>query len=69
MGNIIVVNIINWHANHGENSNDIVLWKERFWEFVNDFFERLIVLFYDNAKRTISIFDNINYLAYHRVVL
>jgi hypothetical protein len=67
--NIIFVNIIEWDTNHGENSENILFWKKLLWILFDNIFEALITLFHDNAWKIGLIFDYVNYLANHGVIL
>jgi hypothetical protein len=63
------VNVIEWDANHGKNPNNILFWKMLLWIFSQNSFKASITLFHDNAWSITFIFDSINYLADHRVIL
>jgi len=67
--NVIFVNEIHCHANHCENSKDVVFWKKLLWIFFDDFFETLIALFHDDARKVRFVFDNINNLTNQWVIL
>ena len=66
---IIFVNMIECDANHCENSNNIIFWKKLLYVFFDNVFKASVTFFHYYAWKISLIFDNINYLAYHWVVL
>jgi hypothetical protein len=67
--NIIFVNIIKWNANHGENSKNVTFCKGLVRVFFDDTFKTAIAFFHDNTWEICIIFDSINNLANHGVIL
>jgi hypothetical protein len=69
MNDIIFVNVIDSNAYHCENSYNILLSKKLLWVFFDDTFETSIALFHYNAWIICFVFDNVNNLTYHWVIL
>jgi hypothetical protein len=69
MDDIIFVNVKDSHAYHRENSNNILFRQKLLWVFFDDTFETSIALFHYNAWKIRFVFDNVNNLANHWVVL
>jgi hypothetical protein len=69
MDYVIFVNVKQTHAYHRENSKNILFGKKLFRVFTDDFFETLIALFHYYAWKICIVFDNVNNLANHGVIL
>ena len=68
MHNTIFVNIIEWDADHCENSENLFFWNQLlFLVSLDNICQTLIAFFHDNAWKTMLIFDDVNDLANHRV--
>jgi hypothetical protein len=68
MDDAIFVDVIKSHADHGENSKN-VLFRKKFRVFSDDVLETLIALFHYYARKISSVFDNVNNLTNHWVIL
>ena len=69
MNDIIFVNVKDSHAYHCENSKNKLFRKKIFRVFFDDTFETSIALFHYNAWIIRFVFDNVNNLANHWVIL
>jgi hypothetical protein len=69
MNDIIFVNVKDSHTYHCENSKNILFRKKLFRVFFDDIFETSIALFHNNAWKIRFVFNNVDNLANHWVVL
>jgi hypothetical protein len=69
MNYAIFVDVIKSHADHRENSKNILFMKKFFRVFSDDVFETLIALFHYYARKISSVFNNVNNLTNHWVIL
>ena len=68
MHNIISVNIIEWNADHCENSKNVFFWNKLLFLVALDYFlQALITLLHYNARIILLIFDDIDNSTYHWV--
>ena len=68
MHNIIFVNVIEWDADHCENSKNEFFWNQLLVSVtLENVCQTLIAFLHDNAWKIILIFDDINDLANYRV--
>ena len=68
MHNTIFVNIIEWDADHCENSENLFFWNQLlFLVSLDNICQTLIAFFHDNAWEVMLIFDDVNDFAYHRM--
>jgi hypothetical protein len=68
MHNIIFVNVIEWDADHCENSKNVFFWNQLLFSVtLENVCQTLIAFLHYNAWKIMLIFDDINDLANHRV--
>jgi hypothetical protein len=69
MNNIIFVNIIEWNADHSENSKNVFFWNKLLLLVALDYFlQALFTLLHYNAWMILLIFDDIDNSTYHWVL-
>jgi hypothetical protein len=66
---VIFMNVIDSHAYHSENSKNVAFWQKLLRVVVDNALEALITLFHYNTRKIGIIFDSINNLANHWVIL
>jgi hypothetical protein len=68
MNNLLRVNVVQWHTDHGKNSENLLFWDKLGFIALDNICKALVALFHDKTREFIFIFDKIFDLDNHRVI-